>query len=198
MTMSKRERTVATIAGVVIGALVLYEFVIDPKLIEISELDGRIASAQAELERANGLFDTSRRATRQVAEMAGAGLRRSDAEAESELLNGVREWAQESRMTLSGVKRERTEREKDFNKITFRANGSGGMGQIGRFLYRLQTASLPVRVSDMTISSRKDGTDDLAVVLSISTIYLAPEAEKTPARSSGGGGGGARGSEVEL
>ena len=193
MTMSKRERTVATIAGVVIGALVLYEYVINPKLTEIADLEARLGAAQAEQQRALGLMDNSRRAMRQLSEMAGAGLRRTDAAAESELLNGVREWAQDARLTLSGVKRERTERERDFNKITFRANGSGGMAQIGRFLHRLQTAPIPLRVSDVTISSRKPGTDDLAITLSISTIYLAPAADRPANRAAP-----ANNAEVEL
>jgi hypothetical protein len=195
MNMSQRERRIATIAGVVIGALVLYEYVIDPQVQRIVALDEGMRQSTAALDRANGLLEASRRASRQLSQMAGAGLRRSDAAAESELLNSVREWAQESRVTLSGVKRERTEREKDFNKVTFRASGSGGMGQIGRFLYRLQTASIPVRISDMTINSRKDGTDDLAITLSISTIYLAPQAEKPGARP---GPAPARNAEVEL
>ncbi len=196
MNISQRERRVATIAGVVIGALVLYEYVVDPQVQRLARLDADIAVSSTELDGANTLLEASRSASRQLSQMAGAGLRRSDAAAESELLNGVREWAQESRMTLSGVKRERTEKEKDFNKITFRASGSGGIGQIGRFLHRLQTASIPVRISDMTINSRKDGTDDLGITLSISTIYLAPQADKPAARSSGADT--ARGAEVEL
>jgi hypothetical protein len=53
----------------------------------------------------------------------------------------------------------------------------------------------------MTINSRKDGTDDLAIVLSISTIYLDPETDKSQQRAPGqspartGSNGG---SEVEL
>jgi hypothetical protein len=57
------------------------------------------------------------------------------------------------------------------------------MGQIGRFLYRLQTANIPVRIVDMTINSRRDGADDLAIVLGVSTIYLAPEPEKPAPRA---------------
>ena len=185
MTMSQRERFVGTIAAVVICLLVLYQFVIEPQLSQIADLNGKIDTASTDLERADQLFTSSRSATKKLAAMAGSGLRRTDAAAESELLNQTRVWAQEAGIAGWGIKRERTEKERDFNKITFRANGTGGMGQIGRFLFRLQTAKIPVRVADMTISSRKDGTDDLAIVLSISTIYLAPETEKTPARPAG-------------
>ena len=197
MTMSKRERTVATVTALVVGSLVLYEYVIDPKLTRIGELDAQVAASTADLERADRLFSTSRSATRKLSEMAGSGLRRTDAAAESELLNSTRQWAQEAGIAGWGIKRERTEKERDFNKITFRCNGTGGMGEIGRFLYRLQTANLPVRVADMTINSRKDGTDDLAIVLSISTIYLAPEGDK-PAGGRPGAVSTPRNAEVEL
>ena len=192
--MTQRERSIATLTGIVVGALVLYQFVIDPKLVQIAALDDQIDTASTDLEQAESLFGMSRSANRRLAEMAGSGLRRTDAAAESELLNRTREWAQEAGIAGWGIKRERTEKERDFNKITFRANGTGGMRQIGQFLYRLQTADIPVRVADLTINSRKDGTDDLAIVLSISTIYLSPESERPPARAAQA----AHGRDVEV
>lgn len=192
--MTQRERSIATLTGIVVGALVLYQFVIDPKLVQIAALDDQIDTASTDLEQAERLFGMSRSANRRLAEMAGSGLRRTDAAAESELLNRTREWAQEAGIAGWGIKRERTEKERDFNKITFRANGTGGMRQIGQFLYRLQTADIPVRVADLTINSRKDGTDDLAIVLSISTIYLSPDSERPPARAAQA----AQGRDVEV
>ena len=98
-------------------------------------------------------------------------------ETESQLQNNVVSWAQDAGLTLPAVKSERTEKEKDFYKFTVRATGTGTMQQIGRFLYRMQTAQVPVRVSELTISTRKEGTDDLSVQMAISTIYLASEAD---------------------
>ncbi|HEV2296160.1 MAG TPA: hypothetical protein VGR35_20115 [Tepidisphaeraceae bacterium] len=195
--MTQRERSIASLTGIVVGALMLYQFVIDPKLVQIEQLESDINRASAELDQAQRLFDMSRSANRRLAEMAGSGLRRTDASAESELLNRTRQWAQEAGISGWGIKRERTEKERDFNKITFRANGTGGMRQIGKFLYHLQTADIPVRVADMTINSRKDGTDDLAIVLSISTIYLSPDDRPTGAARPGGATP-SRSAEVEL
>jgi hypothetical protein len=198
MSMSQRERYIGTIAAVVVGALVLYQFIVEPQLTHIAELDGQIDTASADMERANQLFTASRSASKKLNTMAGSGLRRTDAIAESELMNNTRQWAQDAGIAGWGIKRERTEKEKDFTKITYRVNGTGGMAQIGRFLYRVQTAKIPIRVADMTINSRKDGTDDLAIVLSLSTIYLDPEAEKSQQRSPGQSPARTGGSEVEL
>jgi hypothetical protein len=54
------------------------------------------------------------------------------------------------------------------------------MAQISRFLWRIQAATIPVRITDLQITSHKEGTDDLALVLGIGTIYPAPEPEKSP------------------
>ena len=50
------------------------------------------------------------------------------------------------------------------------------MDQLGYFLYHMKTAPIPVRVSDLTIGTRKEATDDLSIQLGISTIFLADAA----------------------
>lgn len=196
MNLSQRERFIATVTAIVVGALVLYQFIIDPQLTRIADLDSQIEIASTDTERAAQLFTSSNSATKKLNTMAGSGLRRTDAIAESELINNTRQWAQESGIAGWGIKRERTEKEKDFTKLTYRVNGTGGMAQIGRFLYHIQTARIPIRVADMTINSRRDGTDDLAIVLSISTIYLDPAAE--PSQRRPGATPARAGAEVEL
>ena len=80
------------------------------------------------------------------------------------------------------LKSDRTEKEKDFYKLTLRATGNGGMAQIARFLWHIQTANIPVKITELTISSRKEGADDLSLTMSVATAYLAPESE-SPSRN---------------
>jgi hypothetical protein len=181
MTMSKRERYVGIAAAAVVGLLLVDQVLVTPLLARWTSADERIELATIERNGADDLIFASERANRQWSSMIGGQLQRDASEAESQVLSSVREWAQEAGMTLSSLKPERTEKEKDFYKITFRATGGGGMSQIGRFLHRLETASVPVRVTDVTITSRKSGTDELGIQLGIATSYLAPEAaDKLP------------------
>jgi Tfp pilus assembly protein PilO len=179
VVLSKRERYVATVTILAVLILGLDQFFIDPLLKRKEMLDSRIATAQEQLDRASRLFTTSRAANRKWSEMTHGGLRHDASEAESLVLHSVRDWAQDAGMSLSSVKPERTEKEKEFYRITIRATGTGGMAQVGQFLWRIKTASVPVRITDLSINSRKEGTDDLAVQLGISTIYLAPETDKS-------------------
>jgi hypothetical protein len=89
-------------------------------------------------------------------------------------------------MTAPSIdKPDRGEREKDFAKMTFRASATGTMSQIGNFLWRMNTSAVPVRVGEMTLTTHKEGTDDLTLQLSISTIYLAADTENAPAGAPG-------------
>jgi hypothetical protein len=186
MTINKRERTIGIVAGAVVGLLLLDQVLITPLLARWTDADDKIELATLDRNSAEDLIFASERANGQWSRMIGTQLHRDASEAESQVLNSVREWAQEAGMNLSSVKPERTEKEKDFFKITFRATGSGGMAQVGRFLWRLETASVPVRVTDVTITSRKPGTDDLGVQLGIATSYLAPETvDKLPRATTG-------------
>src|SRR5205814_9365061 len=90
----------------------------------------------------------------------------------------VREWAQASGINLPTVTPQRPATEKHFSKLTLRASGTSSMSQLGKFLYRIQTAQVPVAVNEIQVATRKDGTDDLKVDLAIETIYLTPEAAR--------------------
>jgi hypothetical protein len=97
------------------------------------------------------------------------------------MFHALREWSQESGFNLSSMKSERPETEKQFQKILVRATGTGSLSQVARLLFRIQTANIPARVVDVQVTSRKEGTDDLALTLGVSTLALAP----SPAGSTG-------------
>ena len=52
---------------------------------------------------------------------------------------------------LASIKPERTEKEKDFQKLIFRATGTGGMAQVGRFLHHIQAADMPIRANEIKV-----------------------------------------------
>lgn len=184
MAMSKRERYIGIVTVAVIGIFALDRIVVTPLMDRQSDLKVRLASARDDLASANRLMTTSQRLDRQWHEASGKSLKNNEPEAESQILNSIGEWAQQSGLSVSATKRERTEKEKEFVKITYRATATGSMRQVGEFLWRIQTASIPVRITDISMNSRKDGTDDLAVQLGIATVYLPPPSADT----SGGAG----------
>ena len=189
MVLTKRERYVGIVTAAVLGILVLDQLITGPAFERMEKLDADIALAGQELENANQLFGSSRRANRDWKEIAGDAMSRggNEGDPESRVLNSVRQWAQDEGMRLPSVIPQPAQLEKGFNKIVLRATGSGTMAQVGRFLYRVQTATMPVRITDLQINSAKEGTDELSVTFGIATISPAPEAE--PRNPPGGVGG---------
>src|SRR4051812_8222043 len=153
--------------------------VVEPLLTQRDQLDADIATRQSELDRDNKLFRNSRELKALWTQLSTGQINRNASEAESQVQNAVREWAQDAGVSLSSVTPARSDKEKDFQKITFRAAASGGMQQIARFLYRIQYADIPVRVTDLTLSSHREGgaNDDLTLSLGLTTIYQPPAKE---------------------
>lgn len=178
MVLSKRERYIVFAAAATLGLLALDRIIYTPLMERWSDIDKRTATARKELIDANKLIKESRQKSRAWADLGGKRLPGNASEAESQILGSVRDWASESRLSLSSLKPERNEKERDFYRITFRATGSGTMSQVSRFLYLLETASVPARLTDVTLTSRKEGTDDLTINLGVATIYPIPESEK--------------------
>jgi hypothetical protein len=162
-----------------VGLFGLNYFFVDPLLASRNELYKKIAEKSDDASRKRKLITDSRNKGPTWAAMQDKGLRRKDvSEAEAPVLSSIRDWAQDAGMVLSAVKPERSEKEKDFQKLTFRATGSGRMSQISWFLWRIQTSPIPVKVSDLQLSAHKEGTDELTLQIGISTACLLPDADK--------------------
>ena len=191
MVMSKRERYIGIATIAVVGILALDRLVVTPLIDRKADLDSKLSSARDDMDAATRLMSTSRRLARDWRDMTGSAanggtkLKVTESDAESQILNSIGEWAQRSGFNVQTTKRERTEKEKDFVKLTYRVTATATMRQVGEFLWLMQTASVPVRITDIQMNSRKDGTDDLAVQLGIATIYRPPpppDGNNNPAR----------------
>jgi Tfp pilus assembly protein PilO len=182
VVLSKRERWIAAVTGAALSVLLLDHFVVEPLLERKNDLDAKISLAQLDAEKNRKLFATRSRLSKEWMQLVGRGLPPD----ETRVLQDLGRWAQDSGMNLPIVNPSRPEREKDFYRITIRLTGTGGMSQIGHFLYRIQTATVPIRITDLTMSSRKEGSDDLQVTMGVSTIYPIPDAERNQNASPSG------------
>jgi len=107
--------------------------------------------------------------------MIAGGLKRDPAEAESQILQAVGDWARDAGLKMSSVKPERMPDKRSLQEISFQAAGTGPMNAVARFLWRLETSKVPIRIKELQLGSRKEGTDDLTLQLRLSTLYQAPE-----------------------
>lgn len=179
MKLNPRERFIAVLTALVLGAAMIYLIVLSPLLARLDEADRQISDANTQLAKANDLFKNDLAARKRWKEMSGGGLKTDASASEGQLLDRVRDAAQNARLSVQSLKPAPAERVSGFNRITLRVNATGSMSQIARFLHDLRGSKMPLRILDLQVSSRKAGTDDLAIQLSVATIFEgAPTAQK--------------------
>ena len=172
--MSPRERKIAIVTSLVIGALALDRVFISPLWARQAAAQQRVADATEALGEANNLYDNELRARRRWKQMAGETLAHAAPQAEGQVLNSVRDWAQRAGVSLTSLKPERTEQRHGFGVITIRAVGTGRMQAVSRLLYAIETGDVPLRVTDVSVAARREGADELTVQVGLATIYLPP------------------------
>jgi hypothetical protein len=179
VVLSKRERYIAIATVSVIGLIMLWQFFIGPELDHSSELSAKIKDDRTQLDNADKLFTASRQAGKKWSVMMAGPLKTNASEAESQVLRMIQGWMTEAGLSNVSInKPDKSEKEKDFSKMTVRATGTGGMNNIGNFLFKIQTANIPVKVTDVTLSTHKEGNDDLSIQVGVATMYLSPDDRK--------------------
>jgi Tfp pilus assembly protein PilO len=176
MVLSRRERVIAIIAAVVVTSLAGNTFVLEPVLDRLEQIESEKLLLLAEVNEAQNLFERRRLMERKWKAMLSEGMR-SDAEAESRIARALDRWSQDARLMLTSVKPERVAGEKGLKEMTFAVVGTGSLEAVARYLWQVETASLPVKVQDMQLSSMNESGDSMSLQLRISAIYLGSAAK---------------------
>jgi len=185
LVLSKRERYIVAATLIVLAILVLDRLVLIPAQDRKATIEEQTQQALTEPERARVLFARRKKRGPRWRGILDAGLKSGPAETESRVLHAVRDWSQEAHLSLSSLRPERMTDKGELREVTFRASGTGPMSAVAGFLWRLENASFPIRVTELQLGTRKEGTDDLSLQLRISALCQALDAE-TPAHASAG------------
>jgi hypothetical protein len=183
MILSSRERTIVFLTFSVLALFLADRFFLTPVLDRRAKSELESKDLDNQEDKANNIIGQRKRLIPRWREMTDSGLGTGAGDAEIRLLNAIQEWAQEAELNLASVKHERTENEKQFQKITWRAAGTGTMTAVSRFLFRIQDSTMPVRISDLQVGSRQEAGESLSIQVGVSTLCMAAKAEsdKAPA-----------------
>ena len=178
MVLSKREKYIAIGSAAAVAILVLDYFLVEPYLAQRDAIQTEIDATTASQNDAADTLQKKHKLEKVWAEMQSGGLKSSESQAESQVLNAVLKWADESGVALQALKPERSTEEDKFQVISFTITGEGSMAQVSRLMWAMETASIPVRVNEMQINPKREGVDDLSVRLNFSTLCMPPDTGK--------------------
>jgi hypothetical protein len=177
MALSKREHFIMVATITVVLAFLLDSYMVTPLLEQHADANAAEQTAVLKMQNATLLFARARQMNQTWHGMLSNGIRGQVGQAESIVLHALRDWSDESGLTLSSLKPERSPREGPLSQVTIHAVGAGPMQSVARFLWLVETAELPLKVEEMQLDSRKEGTDDLSFQMRLSALYVPVEAE---------------------
>lgn len=190
--MTQKEKQYAYLTVGVVGALLLYQFVVDPFFQEYEQTKTKLDNKHDEITKAQTLFGTERQKQKAWETMLAQGLKNRLEDAQSQAFGAVSHWAAGAGVNLSEQHGEPVPRQEGrFLISTYKFTGLGNMRAISRWLQAIEKGTvpptagstvsgrIPLRIDDLVITPRKPGQDDLQAVVTISTLCLIPD--QTPA-----------------
>lgn len=171
MVLSKRERLLAIGTMLVLGALALNAIVIDPLTTMRAQTANERLELEAQVAEAQNTFERRKLLERKWKNLRAEGIR-TDADAESRIARALNEWAGRTRLQVASVKPDRRTGENGMSEITFAVAGEGTLQAVASFLYQVETAELPVKVTSVTLGSRSESGDSMSLDLRISAVYV--------------------------
>jgi hypothetical protein len=172
MVLSKRERYIAIITIAVVAILILDRYVVTP-FMDAGERTGlEKQSLMADMAQAENLFKRRSLMDQRWEDMRAGGLDSDASKVESQVLHAIRNWSNENRLTLSSVKPYREEGEEVLRQIMFQVAGTGTMESVCRFLWHIENASLPIRIAEVQMGSRKEDGNDMSIQMRLSALYV--------------------------
>jgi hypothetical protein len=178
MTISNREKYFTIALIVACATFVLDRLAIGPYLDRRSALVQQRQDVSAHLTEARQVLRDERRLSREMAGMQ-AFFRLDASAAEGRLLRLLQESEQAAGVSGASFQRVGIVDEHGFTRLSFQATVIGKMTSVAGFLYKIETASLPLRVDDVQVAPKLEGGEELQVHFILSTLCRAKPAPKS-------------------
>ncbi|MBN1844259.1 MAG: hypothetical protein JW810_01160 [Sedimentisphaerales bacterium] len=179
MVLSKRETYILLVTVSIVAVLILDRYALTPFLDLRRQSRDEKLKLQDTLFKAESLLRRRHQLESRWRTMTEQGVRQNVSETESQVLHEVRNWSRASGLNLSSIHPDRLRGTETRQELTFLVSGTGNMRSVGQFLYQVETASLPLRLLDVQISSRQEAADDMSCQLTLSAIHFDPKTKES-------------------
>jgi hypothetical protein len=179
VVISKRERYIAIGAVSAIALLALNSFALSPYLQKRDDIATELAGVNKKLDESDELFRRQRILRPVWSNIEQAGLQTDSSDAGIQVDQAIDQWVRNSNLLLANFRPDaRPTQQGQFQVLSFHISVNGPLNAISHLLWSAETAAIPLRVTDLQISPRHEGTDDLTVQLTVSTISIVPQSAK--------------------
>ena len=156
MDSDRRKRLLIIVSIICAGAWLGDTFVFTPMTNAWNERSARIADIEENIAKSAALLDRQPSIKARWQEMRKRALPARTTDAENLVFQEVNQWSSTSGLGITSLKPRWARIEKDKQTFEIQLEGSGGIEQVTRFVYDVETSVLPMRVEDLSITSQDE------------------------------------------
>lgn len=175
MNPENRKRLLVFLALGSFGILLADRWIARPLGKLWAERSERIQSLRQSIARGQSLLEREDSLVRRWEEMRQSALPKDASDAEEKVEQATHRWIHESGVTLSRIQPQWKSREELYRTYDCQAHAEGNLAALSRFLYELETDTLPLRTEKVTIDSSDDKGKDLKLSLRFSGLQWIEE-----------------------
>jgi hypothetical protein len=184
VALNKREQYISWIVGAVLVLYLGYTYVVDAfYLSPLAEINKQIRTQTQALVDNKRLLEKRPAVNTEWTSLQQKGLLSDSSSANFQLASQVYGIALRSRFDLTAwnAPPSRPSNSKtDFDEFRVTARGTGSSARLAQFLLNLESAGLPARVDAVSVSTKKEGIDNLTVEFTLTGLFYSPKTTTKP------------------
>ena len=172
MQIKNRQQVLALVAIAAIALLAADRLVYRPLLAGWKARSARITELKKSVGQGGQLLARERAIREHWDSMETNTLPSNVSAAEGEVFRAFDRWAQESRTSVSSMKPQWKQNDEGYMTLECRADASGSLSALTRFLYEIEKDPLALRIDSLEITARDNTGQQLSLNLQVSGLLL--------------------------
>lgn len=174
MKIENRQRALVIATLALLGVLVADRMVIGPLTRAWKARAERIATLRKEVADGTMLLQREKSLRARWSQMQTNTLPNNSSLAEQQLLKAVDAWAQESRVSVTGITPQWKRDADEYLTLECQVDASGDLGTLSRFLYDVEKSPLAVKLQSVELTARDTAGQEMALAVRLSGLVLTP------------------------
>ena len=174
MKIENRQQVLLVVAATVVGLLVADKVIFGPLIAGWKERSARIVELKKNLAQGALVIQREETIRSRWDSMRTNTLPDDVSLAENQVLRAFDDWSRDSRITISGIRPQWKRTADDYMTLECRADASGNIEALTRFLYNVEKDHLALKLESLEITSRDNDGQQLTLGLQVSGLLLSP------------------------
>lgn len=177
-----REQLLGIFAITAVLLMVGDKFVLQPLTDGWKARTARIEDLQKKVTAGSKLLERDRSVRDKWNAMRATALTNEVSQAESQALRAFERWGRDAGVNISGLKPQWKRANDEYQTLECRADATGSLSSLARFLYQVEKDPLAMRVDVVDLTTRDTEGRNLTMSLQLSGLVLTPKRNETAAK----------------